>query len=531
MPEKKFDLNKALQAAKVFYAVPSSYPWSNVNRTLTGFNYDADEIKDELSWIGSGARARKEEQEKRDNLPWHSKLGYQLMTVPQDTSLPLYSQSAADRLMVGDYAGAEAIQKPLNTIGAIATGAGLLGAMGGAGLFSAAATYGWPAALTAEAVSTGTGIAGYHGFNKLGQRIDNKYGTNIAPYLSFFGSLGTGIAGYNAGLRTAAGLARSAVNNGIRGYSDFKPALTDMMIKYTKPMKLGNVSFNPSESHIKIFNNRGSESGMSTYFKTAKYAGNTGSYNGRTVPAWQLPRGERMQKTNTVLELPEQAFSSNPYFKHNLTLIPNKKSLKFVDDVTKGAYLARRESLKPQPELIDFTEMYHNAPLEFIGSGAESQVYSIPGVNNVLKFNYGDMVTPIEPINDIGHTFKSSVYDSLDELIEDSSRMLADANRYWYAEPQYLVGYRKTFGDKYLPVFSQKKMFGQVEQFPKKYSMWQQQDYTIPDFMGDAPIYKNEIFSENNLRKPVDAHEGNFMYDENGILRAIDIHKQGGKIK
>lgn len=49
MPEKKFDLNKALQAAKVFYAVPSSYPWSNVNRTLTGFNYDTDEIKDELS--------------------------------------------------------------------------------------------------------------------------------------------------------------------------------------------------------------------------------------------------------------------------------------------------------------------------------------------------------------------------------------------------------------------------------------------------------------------------------------------------
>lgn len=50
------------------------------------------------------------------------------MTVPQDTSLPLYSQSAADRLMVGDYAGAEAIQKPINTMATIATGAGLLGA-------------------------------------------------------------------------------------------------------------------------------------------------------------------------------------------------------------------------------------------------------------------------------------------------------------------------------------------------------------------------------------------------------------------
>ena len=73
-------------------------------------------------------------------------------------------------------------------------------------------------------------------------------------------------------------------------------------------------------------------------------------------------------------------------------------------------------------------------------------------------------------------------------------------------------------------------MFGQVEQFPKKYSTWLQQDYTIPNFVGDAPIYKNEIFSENNLRKPVDTHEGNFMYDENGIIRAIDIHKQGRKL-
>ena len=80
-------------------------------------------------------------------------------------------------------------------------------------------------------------------------------------------------------------MARSAVNNGIRGYSDFKPALTDMMIKYTKPRKLGNVSFNPSESHTRFFNTRGSESGMNTYFKAATYAGTPGTYAGKTVPA------------------------------------------------------------------------------------------------------------------------------------------------------------------------------------------------------------------------------------------------------
>ena len=319
MPEKKFDLNKALQAARLYTPIDYGYtPQFDISTSVNDFNNTANNVLSDIDWVGSGVRARKEEQEKRDNLPWHSKLGYQLMTVPQDTSLPLYSQSAADRLMVGDYAGAEAIQKPINTVATIATGAGLLSAMGGADLLNAAATYGWPAALTAEAVSTGAGIAGYHGFNKLGQHIDNKRGTNIAPYLSFFGSLGTGMAGYSAGLRTAAGLAKSAINNGIRGYSDFKPALTDMMIKYTKPGKLGNVSFNPSKSHLKIFNNRSPESGMSTYFKTAKYAGNTGAYNGRTVPSWQLPRGER----NQLRFLEPNSKYGNLRFIRNLGVVP-----------------------------------------------------------------------------------------------------------------------------------------------------------------------------------------------------------------
>ena len=405
MPEKKFDLNKALQAAKVFYAVPSSYPWSNVNRTLTGFNYDADEIKDELSWIGSGARARKEEQEKRDNLPWHSKLGYQLMTIPQDTSLPLYSQSAADRLMVGDYAGAEAIQKPLNTIGAIATGAGLLGAMGGAGLFSAAATYGWPAALTAEAVSTGTGIAGYNGFNKLGQYIDNKYGTNTAPYLSFFGSLGTGMAGYSAGLRTAAGLARSAVNNGIRGYSDFKPALTDMMIKYTKPKKLGNVSFSPSESHTRFFNTRGSESGMSTYFKTAKYAGNTGSYNGRTVPSWQLPKSERFKNEH------------NPI---NISLVNRSDSFIPVED---GKFIFDSPEKAGKLATLHFTQ---HTPVTSHGGGDWS------GMSTTLMLPYGNVRKTVAPLNiEVMDTFFPN-YNGLQIKTDEAKVLTADKRVFDY---------------------------------------------------------------------------------------------------
>ena len=40
----------------------------------------------------------------------------------------------------------------------------------------------------------------------------------------------------------------------------------------------------------------------------------------------------------------------------------------------------------------------------------------------------------------------------------------------------------------------------------------------------------NNIFMENDLPIPYDTHEGNFMYGKDGIIRAIDVHKKGGKI-
>lgn len=197
MSKTKFDLNKALQTAQLY--IPIDYDSIPINtemskssyqKTMDDFNNTLDNIKNETSWVGAGAKQRKEEQEKRDSLPWHSKLGYYLLATPQDNaSVPLYTRSASDRLMVGDYAGAESIQKPIDTISGIASGVGALGAFGLSGLFGAAATYGWPAALAAEAVSTGTGITGYQAFNKLGRYIDNKKGTNVAPYLSFLAAL------------------------------------------------------------------------------------------------------------------------------------------------------------------------------------------------------------------------------------------------------------------------------------------------------------------------------------------------------
>ena len=304
MPEKKFDLNKALQAAKVFYAVPSSYPWSNVNRTLTGFNYDADEIKDELSWIGSGARARKEEQEKRDNTPWYSKLGYAAMSTPNPGDVPATSALAADRYMVDDVEGGKNIQGMQDTIGSIAGAAATLGPMGISGFADTAATYGLGHAIGSEALSWGTGAAGYHGFNKLGNWIDKTYGTNTGKWLPLVGSIAAGMTGYSGYLKRVTNSAKYAINNGIRGYKDF-PNLQKVLYQYSKPSDIIEEAIPTKQL---IYNNRGPESGMNTYFKTAKYARDTGSYNGKTIPGWQLPRGERMQKSSNVESLPEYAF-------------------------------------------------------------------------------------------------------------------------------------------------------------------------------------------------------------------------------
>lgn len=200
MPEKKFDLNKALQAAKVFYAVPSSYPWSNVNRTLTGFNYDADEIKDGLSWIGSGARARKEEQEKRDNLPWHSKLGYAAMSTPNPGDVPATSALTSDRYMVGNVEDGKNIQKMQDTVGSIASAASVLGPYTIADFTTATSTYGLKRALAAEGLSSLIGTGSAYTSNRLGQAIDKRLGTNTVPWLSIIGGFVGGIRGYKGGL-------------------------------------------------------------------------------------------------------------------------------------------------------------------------------------------------------------------------------------------------------------------------------------------------------------------------------------------
>lgn len=60
---------------------------------------------------------------------------------------------------------------------------------------------GWVPALATTATGTVGGYAGVYGGQKLGQHLDNKYGWNTTPYLSFFGGLGGGILGGGMGYK------------------------------------------------------------------------------------------------------------------------------------------------------------------------------------------------------------------------------------------------------------------------------------------------------------------------------------------
>lgn len=377
-----------------------------VHQTATNFNNRVDELFPGIKIKQEQERIRQEEKEKKDNLPWYAKLGYAAMTSPMTPGdVPSVSPYASERWMVGDKEGAQSMQKTQDAIGSVAAGLSLLGPYGVADFAQTAGTYGLGSALAAEGLSWGTGTAGYYGFNKLGQYIDNKKGTNITPYLSFFGGLGTGVAGYRAGLKTAAGLAKSAVNHGIRGYSDFKPALSDMIIDYTKPKNLGSVSFSPSELHTRFFNTRGSESGMNTYFKTAKYAGNTGSYNGRTVPSWQLPKADRFINEH------------NPI---NISLVNRSDSFIPVED---GKFIFDSPEKAGKLATLHFTQ---HTPVTAHGSGDWS------GMSTTLMLPYGNVRKAVAPLNiEVMDTFFPN-YNGLQIKTDGAKALTADKRVFDY---------------------------------------------------------------------------------------------------
>lgn len=201
MPEKKFDLNKALQAARLYTPVDYGYtPQFDISTSINDLNNTANNVLSDIDWVGSGARARKEEQEKRDNLPWHSKLGYASMSTPNPGDVPAISALTSDRYMVGNVEDGKNIQKMQDTVGSIASAASVLGPYTIADFTTAASTYGLKRALTAEGLSSLIGTGSAYASNRLGQAIDKRLGTNTVPWLSTIGGFVGGIRGYKGGL-------------------------------------------------------------------------------------------------------------------------------------------------------------------------------------------------------------------------------------------------------------------------------------------------------------------------------------------
>lgn len=112
--------------------------------------------------------------------------------------------------------------------------AGIATGIGGAGTLTSISEIGVVPTIVTETTGTAGGIIGSKAGEIIGQQIDNKYGTNTTPYLTFFGGLGGGITGGVLGYKGAVAGSKYLVNNGIRGYSDFKPTIQKQLVTTQK---------------------------------------------------------------------------------------------------------------------------------------------------------------------------------------------------------------------------------------------------------------------------------------------------------
>ena len=128
--------------------------------------------------------------------------------------------------------------------------AGIATGVGGAGTLTSISEIGIVPTILTEAAGAAGGVVGSKAGEIIGQQIDNKYGTNTTPYLTFFGGLGGGITGGILGYKGAITGSKYLVNNGIQGYSDFKPAIQEQlnMVPKTTQEPLLNVGWAPSQT-------------------------------------------------------------------------------------------------------------------------------------------------------------------------------------------------------------------------------------------------------------------------------------------
>lgn len=129
---------------------------------------------------------------------------------------------------------------------------------GGIGTAQTASTLGWVPAIATEAGAAALGTTGSYGGNKLGTFIDNKYGTNLTPYLTIFGGLSGGLAGgigsykglvnYGTNGKLVRGTLGKKLKDSILIWGDkFRNAVDEATIN--KALKSGKLGFGNADSY------------------------------------------------------------------------------------------------------------------------------------------------------------------------------------------------------------------------------------------------------------------------------------------
>lgn len=581
MPENKFDLIKALSGQQLY--TPINYGTSidpnfadnainNVRKTypLLFINEQKAETEEE--------KKKRFEEEKKKALAKSSQIWDDLGN--SEDVYEWYNAHESDPQKQEEFRrNGETTAGVLSTIATLPFTAGMMG---------------WVPAITTTATGVGGGYAGAYGGQKLGQYLDHKYGWNTTPYLRTVGGLAGGILGGGLGYKN---LVRAGANGWLKGSGNMygNRFISDVAGEVAKDL---DVILPVNTSHI------GGKYG--TYIPSTTTFGKT-SYKMFERPSFLtdaermgIPKGERNSFVNyvpqsqssrispTLLEVPESAFTSKPNPLNEIrSAISSPKQLKFVEDVTKGARVARTtappSAIDPS-KLKDYTDEvldviaqgsmpeYGNPSWfkvkgihgrKFLGEGFENAVFS-DGPDNVLKFSLQ------RNIGRDGRFARPIYYKSLEGMIAGSAKRLEGANKYWFAEPTELVGYYNTVGRNgdllYYPVYSQTIMKSGISSpkikdlvphlsenamligkpydykgFPMRSGIidpsvarnaaqrYMKTSHPQYDYLSNG-IYESNIFLENDLPIPMDVHPGNFMYGKDGILRGTDLLKDGGTL-
>lgn len=178
MSESKFDLNKALQAAKLYTKID----YGNLN--IPDMQQTMDNFE---NWRKS--QGYKTEEEKLEDLKSKTQAAQQKFN-----ELGLWN-SEDPYEVYNTYQTDPEKQAEFKRNGEMVAGIGSTIAT----LPFTAGTLGWIPAITTTATGAAGGYAGAYSGQQLGQYFDNKYETNTTPWLSTIGGLAGGILGGGLG--------------------------------------------------------------------------------------------------------------------------------------------------------------------------------------------------------------------------------------------------------------------------------------------------------------------------------------------